>query len=128
MIGDRESKMRYLLNYIGLKPSAYVLGNVIFDVATYFIAANVFLLVLVIMGMEFMHTGWFKILSVLTCHGYASITLTYLVSLNFKTSVFAFNKIGYWYVIFGLLLPLVVSVILALSIAFKHTSSFFRKW
>ena len=117
MIGERETKMRYLLNYIGLKPSAYVLGNVIFDTAVYFLGANVFLLILYIMGMEFMHTGWFDILGVLTCHGFASITLSYLISFSFKTSVFAFNKIGYWYVIFGLILPLVISVILALSIA-----------
>ena len=128
MIGDRENKMRYLLNYIGLKPSAYVLGNILFDVATYFIAANVFLALLYLMGLEFMHSGWLEMLAVLTCHGYASITLTYLISLNFKTAVFAFNKIGYWYVIFGLLLPLVVSTILGLSIAFQHTSAFFQKF
>ena len=57
--------------------------------------------------------------------GLEIITLTYLVSFVFKNSVYAFNKIGMWYVIFGLILPMVLTILVALALAFASIESFY---
>jgi hypothetical protein len=49
--------------------------------------------------------------------------LTYLVSFCFKSSVYAFNKIGMWYVIFGLILPMVLTVVVGLTLALSGAGS-----
>lgn len=59
--------------------------------------------------------------------GFSIISLTYLVSFIFKNSVYAFNKIGMWYVIFGLVLPMVLTIILAVSIMTDGTN-FLMGW
>ncbi len=58
------------------------------------------------------------ILGIMACFGIQIITLTYLVSFIFKKSVYAFNKIGMWYVIFGLVLPMVLTLLVVLALAF----------
>jgi hypothetical protein len=47
--------------------------------------------------------------------GFSIISLTYLVSFILKNAVYAFNKIGIWYVIFGLVLPMVLTLLIAAS-------------
>jgi hypothetical protein len=64
------------------------------------------------------------ILGIMVTFGLEIITLTYLVSFIFKNSVYAFNKIGMWYVIFGLILPMVLSIIVALALGSASTKSF----
>ena len=59
--------------------------------------------------------------------GFSIITLTYLVSFIFKNAVYAFNKIGVWYVIFGLVLPMVITIILAVSL-FSNGTKFLMAW
>lgn len=58
--------------------------------------------------------------------GISIITLTYLVSNIFKSSTYAFNKIGMWYMILGLILPLVLTIIVAL--AFIRNESGLYTW
>ncbi len=60
------------------------------------------------------------ILGIMACFGIEIITLTYLVSFIFKKSVYAFNKIGMWYVIFGLVLPMVLTLLVVLALAFSR--------
>jgi ABC-type multidrug transport system fused ATPase/permease subunit len=65
------------------------------------------------------------ILGIMACFGLEIITLTYLVSFIFKNSVYAFNKIGMWYVIFGLVLPMVLTLLVALAMAGTSSSRSF---
>ena len=53
-------------------------------------------------------------LAIISSFGFALITLTYLASFVFKNATYAFNKIGMWYMIVGLALPLVMTLLLAL--------------
>ena len=117
-VNDRETKLRYLYNFVGLKPSAYLVGNFIFDVIPYMISTGIFIAMLYIMDLKYLYVAWAEILGIMACFGIEVITLTYLVSFVFKNSVYAFNKIGMWYVIFGLILPMVLTILVALAMAF----------
>jgi hypothetical protein len=68
------------------------------------------------------------ILGIMACFGLEIITLTYLVSFIFKNSVYAFNKIGMWYIIFGLVLPMVLTIIAALAIVASNSIAGFYIW
>ncbi len=122
-MSDRENKLRYLYNFVGLKPAAYLFGNFLFDIIPYIISTGVFIAMLFIMKLDYLSNGWVDILGIMASFGVSIITLTYLVSFIFKKSVYAFNKIGIWYVIFGLVLPMVLTIIVALPIMFATHSS-----
>jgi hypothetical protein len=65
------------------------------------------------------------ILGIMACFGLEIITLTYLVSFIFKNAVYAFNKIGMWYVIFGLILPMVLTILAGLAFLFRSVDSLY---
>jgi hypothetical protein len=67
-------------------------------------------------------------MGVMASFGFSIITLTYLVSFIFKNSVYAFNKIGVWYVIFGLVLPMVLTMVIAASMSNRESESFLMAW
>jgi MFS family permease len=114
-VSDRENKLRYLFNFIGLKPTAYLVGNLLYDFIPYILSTGIFIGMLYIMNLKFLYKGWDQILGIMACFGLSIITLTYLVSNIFKKSTYAFNKIGMWYMIIGLLLPMVLTLIVALA-------------
>ena len=60
--------------------------------------------------------------------GFSIITLTYLVSFIFKNAVYAFKKIGIWYVIFGLVFPMVLTLIISASLKSRQTEQFLITW
>lgn len=124
-VSDRETKLRYLYNFVGLKPSAYIVGNFIFDVVPFMISTGIFISMIYIMNLTYLYKSWKIILGVMATFGLEIITLTYLVSFIFKNSVYAFNKIGMWYVIFGLILPMVLTLLVALALLFASIESFY---
>ena len=83
-VGDRESKLRYLYNFVGLKPLAYFTGNFLFDFLPYMLSTGIFVGMLFVMNLEFLYRGWRTILGVMASFGFSIITLTYLVSFVFK--------------------------------------------
>ncbi len=125
-VSDRETKLRYFYNFLGIKPLAYFLGNFLFDFVPFLISTGIFIAILFLMNLEFLARGWKTILGVMASFGFAIITLTYLVSFVFKKSVYAFNKIGMWYMIFGLILPMVLTLLVAL--AFIRDTAGFLGW
>ncbi len=127
-MSDRETKLRYLFNFVGLKPSAYLFGNFIFDIIPFMISTGIFIAMLYIMDLKYLYAGWNVILGIMACFGIEIITLTYLVSFIFKNSVYAFNKIGMWYVIFGLVLPMVLTLLVGLALAASRTIEGFYVW
>lgn len=125
-VSDRENKLRYLYNFLGLKPLAYLVGNFLFDFVPYILSTGIFIGMLFLMKLDFLSRGWQTILAVMASFGFSIITLTYLVSFNFKQSVYAFNKIGMWYMIFGLVLPMVLTVLA--TFAFLRDEEGFLGW
>lgn len=125
-VSDREHKLRYLYNFVGLKPAAYYIGNLFADLLLFLMATAMFIALLFPLGLEFLYRGWAQILMILACFGFALITLTYLASFVFKQSIYAFNKIGMWYMIIGLALPMVLTIIVA--IAFIRSEQGINTW
>jgi hypothetical protein len=54
-VSDRETKLRYLYNFVGLKPSAYLFGNFIFDIVPFMISTGVFIAMLYIMNLKYLY-------------------------------------------------------------------------
>jgi hypothetical protein len=54
-VSDRETKLRYLYNFVGLKPSAYLFGNFIFDIIPFMISTGVFIAMLYIMDLKYLY-------------------------------------------------------------------------
>jgi hypothetical protein len=48
-VNDREFKLRYLLNFIGMKSMPYYLGNLIADMTLYMVPAIGFIIILEMM-------------------------------------------------------------------------------
>ncbi len=78
---------------------------------------------LFIMDLKYLSNGWQAVMGIMMSFGFQIICLTYLVSFCFKSSVYAFNKIGMWYVIFGLILPMVLTVVVGLTLALSGAGS-----
>jgi hypothetical protein len=54
-VSDRETKLRYLFNFVGLKPSAYLFGNFIFDIVPFMISTGIFIAMLYIMDLKYLY-------------------------------------------------------------------------
>jgi hypothetical protein len=67
---DRENKLRYLYNFIGLKPLAYLLGNLIFDIIPYTISTGVFMGMLFIMDLRYLSHGWQAVMGIMMSFGF----------------------------------------------------------
>lgn len=89
------------------------------------ISTGIFIIMLYIMDLKYLYSGWDMILGIMACFGLEIITLTYLVSFIFKNAVYAFNKIGMWYVIFGLILPMVLTILVGLAFLFRSVDSLY---
>jgi len=67
---DRENKLRYLYNFVGLKPLAYLLGNLIFDIIPYTISTGVFMAMLFIMDLRYLSNGWQGVMGIMMSFGF----------------------------------------------------------
>jgi hypothetical protein len=57
-VSDREKKLRYLYNFVGLKPAAYLFGNLIFDYVPFLISTAIFIGMLFVLDLEYLYKGW----------------------------------------------------------------------
>ena len=128
-VSDREHKLRYLLTFVGMKPSAYYFGNLMCDFMLFIIPTILFIALLYPLNLTFLYRGWFPLLGIMLSFGFSLITLTYLASFFFKTSNYAFNKIGIWYMILGIALPAVITLLISLAlIASRHPEDYLIVW
>jgi hypothetical protein len=54
-VSDRETKLRYLYNFVGLKPAAYLFGNFIFDVVPYMISTGIFIAMIYALNLTYLY-------------------------------------------------------------------------
>ena len=99
-VTDREEKLRYLLNFSGMSPTAYFFGFLLSD-AQLFLMPNALLVITSwILGYDFFINHWFAIMLALYLFGYGFIALSYLVGFIFQKSESAFK---YTFVVFLLM-------------------------
>ena len=119
-VSEREFKLRYLMNFLGLKSLAYYLGNLITDVSLITLPILGFLVIMAVLSFEAFKNAWYLVLILLVCFGYSLITLTYLFNFFFDKSQTAFRMIGVIYLLVGFLLP---NILLSIILAALSTSS-----
>lgn len=112
-VNDREFKLRYLLNFIGMKSFPYYIGNLLFDMTLYMVPAIGFMLILAMMQIENFDYTKGPIFAVMICFGPALICLTYCFSFVFDSSNTAFRSLGIIYVIVGWAVPITVTSVLS---------------
>jgi len=79
------------MNYIGLKPLAYYVGNFIFDYILFLIPTLGFLILLFPMKIEAFNDAIVTIMGILLCFGVPLVSLTYLCSFMFSKAATAFR-------------------------------------
>lgn len=112
LVGDREYKLRYLLNFIGMKTFPYILGNLLFDFLIYLVPSLGFVLLLYPMQITEFTTSAGDVTAILLCFGLSLITMTYFIGFVFQSSNTAFRTLGILYMLLGFVVPLLVSTVL----------------
>jgi hypothetical protein len=128
LVEEREKRLRHVLKVVGVKTSAYFMGNLLADLLLFFLSTVIFIALLFPLGLSLLYNDWPRVLAIISSFGFALITLTYLASFVFKNATYAFNKIGMWYMIVGLALPLVMTLLLALIMIFSRSGNWIYTW
>jgi hypothetical protein len=98
------------MNFVGMKPLAYYVGNIIADFILFSIPTVGFIILLFPLDIKYfiMNGSWAVFLATMLSFGIAMITLTYLFSFMFSSANVAFKNIGIVYLIGGTVLPSIV--------------------
>jgi hypothetical protein len=128
LVEDREKRLRHILKVVGTQSTAYFFGNLIADLLVFVLCTVIFIGLLYPLDLAYLYRGWQPVLAIMSSFGFALITLTYLASFVFKQAVYAFDKIGMWYMIIGLALPMVLTLVLALALAFSRSGDWIFTW
>ena len=116
LVEEREKRLRHVLKMVGAKSSSYFFGNLFADLLLFVACTGIFIALLYPLGLTYIYRDWAMVLAVMSSFGFALITLTYLASFIFKDAIYAFNKIGIWYMIVGLTIPLVFTILLVFTL------------
>lgn len=128
-VEERDKKLRHVLKVVGCNTVSYFFGNLIADLILFLICTGIFIALLYPLGLSYIYRDWPNAMGIISCFGFSLICLTYLASFVFKNPTYAFNKIGMWYLIIGLVAPLVLTIIMALiSLGVSKDGSFFIGW
>lgn len=111
-ICDREHKLRYLMNFIGMNSLAYYTGNLIADMILFLLPTIGFIIMLFPMQITVFTSWWHIMFGIMVCFGFSLINLTYLVNFIFSKSTVAFRQVGGFYLLLGFLAP---NMVIAMS-------------
>jgi len=110
---DRELKLRYLMNFMGIRSITYYLGNFLADMILFLIPCIAFVILLFPMKVEAFTQNWALFLGIMTSFGFSLIAMTYLVSFIFASSNSAFRSIGALYLVIGYIAPSTIGSVLS---------------
>jgi ATP-binding cassette subfamily A (ABC1) protein 3 len=108
IVQDKEFKMRYVLNFIGMKPFAYWLGSFFCDYALACIPSLAFLVIVAVGGVDALSHRWYIVGLVVLSFLFPLVTLTYCMTFLFKKSERAFRLIGTVYMLTGYMIPILL--------------------
>jgi hypothetical protein len=107
-VKDREDKLRYLLNFVGIRPSAYYIGQLIGDWLIYCISSILLVLTTYALKLDVISYNGPLVLLILLVFGFPFISTIYFFSNIFDKSETAFK----WIVLFLLLLYALPKIIM----------------
>lgn len=116
-VADKESKMRQMLTFIGMKPLSYYIGSFLADYILFIIPSIGFIVLLFPLGIKLfiMNGTWALLFVVMITFGLSLISVTYLFSFMYNNPNTAFRQIGVIYYLGGTILPITVSSIIAVA-------------
>ena len=106
---DREDKIRYLLNFSGIRPFSYYVGLLLADWIIFGIAISVLMLLAQLFDFKTFNEHGAAMWGMLTLFGFPYITTAYL-----RSFLFSKNETAFKYVI---LLPMIVTAVQGIIIA-----------
>ena len=114
-VSEKENKLRHLMNFIGMKPLAYYVGNYLADFLLFTIPTIGFIIILFPLGVTYfiINLAWLKQMVNMLAFGLSLISMTYLFSFLFATANNAFKQIGVVYIIGGTFLPGIIGGVFA---------------
>lgn len=92
-VKDREDKIRYLLNFAGIRSISYYVGLFLADFLLYGITISILMLMSKLLGLGAFNEHAGAIYGILMCFGYPLITFVYLGSFLFSKNETAFKYI-----------------------------------
>ena len=122
-VTDREEKLRYLLNFGGMRSVPYFLGLFAADYVIYFIPSSLFVLLTVLLDIDAFKnsSGYFFISLITFCLGFISISN--LVGFSFRDVSSSFKYANYWMLGLGFLVPygslLLTGIVIQIAQLFK---------
>lgn len=114
-VSDREGKLRYLLNFGGMKSFSYIFGIMLADWLIFTIPSLIFVALMLILNIEIFSGSPGHFVATLVGFGFAFINLNNFIGFMFKDVNSSYMSATWFMLLLGLVLP-VLTWILALAI------------
>jgi len=109
---DKTTKMRQYIFLQGVSPQAYFLGLFIADYALFFASNAIFIVIVEIAQVPAFTTQIGAFIAMMSVFGLVLIPLTYNFQHFFKDANESFRKIGMYYLMIAILLPIMFELVL----------------
>mmetsp|Transcript_12154 Transcript_12154/g.8839 ORF Transcript_12154/g.8839 Transcript_12154/m.8839 type:complete len:309 (-) Transcript_12154:1180-2106(-) len=109
MTYDREWKLRYLMNFAGLRTLPYVLGNTLADFTLFMVPTVGFIAIMIPMDLAAFQGSEGELFAIMCCFGFSMIALTYLIGYMFVSTDKAFRMLGTAYACVGFVVPVALT-------------------
>ena len=104
-VADRSEKLRYLLNFGGMRSIPYFLGLAAADYLIYFIPSTLFVVLVKVLNIQaFEESAGYFFISLIT-FGLGFVNLSNLIGFSFSNAASAFKYAQYWMIGLGFGVP-----------------------
>jgi hypothetical protein len=108
---ERQTKIRYYLNVLGLGQAAYWFGNFVFDLICYYIQAFIMIVLVYPLKLRAYQAEIWSMIYLMALFGPAHTLFSYLISFGFYKPQSALKFISLAYMIAGFVLPFIFKMI-----------------
>ena len=108
---ERESKIRFQLNVMGLSQAAYWCANFLFDIACFAIQASLMVVLVYPLNLRAFQNQFDQFVKLMAFFGPAHISFSYLLSFIFTSPQAALKFISLIYMVSGFVVPLLLKMI-----------------
>jgi len=109
-VKDREDKLRYLLNFGGMRSLSYYVGIVLADFTLYMIPTVTFVIVILILKIDAFTNEIWLFIATLMLFGLDLINLSNTLGYFFKNVDSAFKNSTIFMLLLGIVLPLIAAL------------------
>ena len=90
-VEDRESKLRYLLNFAGMRSSSYYIGLLLADIVIFMIPQIILAILFFILKIEVIQIHFWMFWGSMFAFGWAMISFIYMINFMFDQSEHSFK-------------------------------------